>query len=102
MSQPTFPEPVNERWRIRGSVTSGSAAAWVIGMIEKAPSGRPASARISPMISAPIGVFEAGLRTKGQPIASAGATLWATRLSGKLKGVMKAQGPTATRLVIPR
>ena len=34
--------------------------------------------------------------------AIAGATLCATRFSGKLNGVMKAQGPIGTRLTIPR
>ena len=54
------------------------------------------------MIKAPIGVRSAGFSTKGQPQAMAGATLWATRFSGKLNGVMKEQGPIGTRRVIPR
>jgi hypothetical protein len=54
------------------------------------------------MISAPIGVFAAGLSTNGQPAAIAGATLCATRLSGKLNGVMNAHAPIGTRLTMPR
>ena len=69
---------------------------------ENAPLGRSVSASISAMISAPIGVFSAGLSTNGQPAAIAGATLCATRLSGKLNGVMKLHAPTGTRRVMPR
>ncbi len=54
------------------------------------------------MTSAPSGVRLAGLSTKGQPAAIAGATLCAARFNGKLKGVMKEQGPTGTRRVKPR
>jgi hypothetical protein len=42
------------------------------------------------MISAPMGVRLAGLSTNGQPTASAGATLCAARLSGKLNGEERA------------
>src|SRR5690606_28304049 len=48
------------------------------------------------------GVFEAGLSTTGQPAAMAGPTLWATRLSGKLKGVIAPTTPTGTRKAKPR
>ena len=44
-----------------------------------------------------IGVCDAGRSTIGLPAASAGATLCATRLSGKLNGVMPAIGPSGTR-----
>ena len=83
----------------RSSSTSG--VAWVpsSGRIENAPFGRSVSASTSPMISAPIGVFSEGLSTNGQPAAIAGATLCATRLSGKLNGVMKLTGPSGTRRV---
>ncbi len=43
--------------------------------------------------SAESGVCGAGFSTMEQPAAMAGATLCATRFSGKLKGVMPATGP---------
>jgi len=56
-------------------------------MTEHAPFGMSGhSASTSAIMSAPIGVLDAGLRTKGQPAAMAGAILCAARLSGKLKG----------------
>ena len=67
------------------------------GRIEKAPLGRSVSASTSPMMIAPKGVRLAGFITNGQPTAIAGATLWAARLSGKLNGEMKLQGPIGTR-----
>ena len=36
------------------------------------------------------------------PAANAGATLWTTRLSGKLNGVMPRIGPIGNRRVIPQ
>ena len=39
------------------------------------------------------GVCVAGFRTTGHPAASAGASLCATRLSGKLNGLIPATGP---------
>ena len=39
----------------------------------------------------------AGLSTIGAPTAIAGATLWATRLSGKLNGAMPSTGPRGAR-----
>ncbi len=54
------------------------------------------------MISAPTGVALAGLSTNGQPTASAGATLCATRFSGKLNGVMNEHTPMGTRFHMPR
>ena len=47
------------------------------------------------------GVWLAGFSTTGQPAAMAGATLWATRLSGKLNGVMAPTTPIGTRRVKP-
>ena len=54
------------------------------------------------MMMAPSGVREAGFITKGQPTASAGAILCAARLSGKLNGETKEQGPIGTRFQMPR
>ena len=53
------------------------------------------------MMIVPSGVRLAGLTTNGQPTASAGAILWAARLSGKLNGEMKLHGPIGTRFQIP-
>ena len=47
------------------------------------------------------GVWLAGLSTTGQPAAMAGASLWATRLSGKLNGLMAPTTPIGTRSVKP-
>ena len=43
----------------------------------------------------------AGLRITALPAASAGPTLWHTRLSGKLNGVIAATTPHGTRSVKP-
>src|SRR5208283_5038168 len=43
-----------------------------------------------------------GLEHMEQPAAMAGATLWATRFKGKLKGVIPAMGPRGKRLTIPQ
>ena len=53
------------------------------------------------MMIAPKGVRLAGFITKGQPIAMAGAILWAARFSGKLNGEMKLHGPIGTRFHMP-
>ena len=100
-SQPTSP-PVKLSNAMRSSSASAAASSLLQGRIENAPAGRSVSASTSPMISAPSGVFAAGLSTNGQPAAIAGATLCATRLSGKLNGVMKLQAPIGTRRVMPR
>ncbi len=47
------------------------------------------------------GVWLAGFRTTGQPAAMAGATLWTTRLSGKLNGAIAPTTPIGTRRVKP-
>ena len=47
------------------------------------------------------GVWLAGLSTTGQPAAIAGASLWATRLSGKLNGLIAPTTPIGTRNVNP-
>ena len=45
------------------------------------------------------GVCDAGFSTIGQPAAIAGATLWATRFSGKLNGLIAPTTPIGTRSV---
>lgn len=86
---------------MRGSSISGAASSLLQVITENAPFGRLVSASTSAMINAPTGVFAAGFSTNGQPAAIAGATLCATRLSGKLNGVMKLHSPAGTRRVIP-
>ena len=65
------------------------------------PFGRSVSAKNSASRSDPIGVDDAGFTTIGEPTASAGATLWATRFSGKLNGVMPSTGPIGNRRRMP-
>ena len=64
--------------------------------------GRPhSSMRSSASAMDENGVWLAGFSTTGQPAAMAGATLWATRLSGKLNGAMAPTTPMGTRSVKP-
>ena len=58
------------------------------------PGGNPASCMSSASSTAESGVADAGLRTTAQPAASEGASLCATRLHGKLNGVI---APTTPR-----
>jgi hypothetical protein len=96
-AQPTPGDPVNESSLNRSSVVNRSAASRLHGRMLNAPGGRSVSASNSPMINAPTGVCDAGLSTKGQPAAMAGAILCAARLIGKLNGEMNEQGPMGTR-----
>ncbi len=63
------------------------------------PGGRPASCSSSARRSAESGVCEAGLSTTAHPAARAGAILCATRLSGKLNGLIAPTTPIGTRIV---
>ena len=86
MPQPTSEEPV----KVIARVSSCSTIALPTsepgpGTTLSQPSGSPASSRISASFSAEIGVCPAGLRTTALPAASAGPSLWATRLSGKVE-----------------
>ena len=63
------------------------------------PAGSPACVSSSASRSADSGVCDAGLRTTAQPAASAGATLCATRLNGKLNGEIAPTTPIGTRSV---
>ena len=68
---------------------------------DSAPSGRPASRSVRASSSAESGVEEAGFRTTGHPAAMAGASLWHTRLSGKLKGEIAPTTPRGSRTMTP-
>ncbi len=97
MPQPTGPEPVNETTGRRGSSTSAEVSSLDRCSTDQEPSGRSVSASSSPSRNATFGVAGAGFSTIGAPTASAGATLCATRFSGKLNGAMPSTGPRATR-----
>ena len=66
------------------------------------PLGRPHSSRSSSARAmADSGVCDAGFSTTGHPAAIAGASLCATRLSGKLNGLIAPTTPMGTRSVNP-
>jgi hypothetical protein len=88
IDQPTGTEPVNDTCFTRASVTGRAASSLGATTTFSAPLAVPASSSTSASSSALSGVFGDGLTTIVLPDASAGATLWATRFSGKLKGVM--------------
>ena len=62
------------------------------------PGGSPASCSSSASRSAESGVCDAGFSTTAHPAASAGAILCATRLSGKLNGLIAPTTPIGTRM----
>ena len=95
--QPTWAEPVKLSSLTRGSSRRASASAPPHGTTLTPPAGTPARCRISASSSAGEGVWEAGLSTIGHPAATAGASLCATRLSGKLNGVIPTTTPTGKR-----
>jgi hypothetical protein len=97
IDQPTGPEPVKEMTGRRGSVTSEDIMSFGTGSTETIRGGRSVSAMISPSSSAVSGVAGAGLTRMGAPTAIAGATLCATRFSGKLNGAMPRTGPRGKR-----
>ena len=101
MRQPTAGEPVNESSLKRSSVDQavaqlaghgqdGDGALRQAGVVDDL-GDREHRERVA----------DGGLSTIEQPAAMAGATLWAARLSGKLKGLMPATGPTGKRRVMP-
>ena len=60
----------------------------------RCPAGSPhSSSSSSASAIADSGVCDAGFSTTGHPAAIAGATLWATRLSGKLNGLIAPTTP---------
>ena len=101
-AQPTPPEPVKVIALTRSSSTRTSpiSADGPTTTLSQ-PGGRPASSSSSASISAESGVWLAGLSTTAQPAASAGASLCATRLSGKLNGEIAPTIPIGRRSVKP-
>ena len=98
--QPTPLEPVKVISFTRSSSTRTSpiSAAGPTSTFSH-PGGRPASSSSSASRSADIGVWLAGFRTTAQPAARAGAILCATRLSGKLNGLIAPTIPIGRRSV---
>ena len=103
MPQPTGGEPVNVMSAMSGWSTSALPTVDPPPVTTLSqPSGRPhSSSNISARAMAENGVWLAGFSTTGQPAAIAGATLWATRFSGKLNGLMAPTTPTGTRRTKP-
>ena len=103
MCSPTSLLPVKDTLRTRWSATRASPRVPPEPVKHcTASAGTPASSRISTSFKADKGVSLAGLMITELPAASAGATtLWATRFSGKLNGVMATTTPTGTRNVNP-
>ena len=95
--QPMSGEPVNEILRNRSSRAIWSATLDRTGSTWYMPFGRSVSSKNSARRRAPTGVTEAGFTTIGAPTAIEGATLCATRFSGKLNGVMPNTGPNGNR-----
>ena len=99
--QPTLGLPVNVRSLNRSSATIRSPSSRVIGRTLTMPCGTPAASMISATVSIVSGSLDGGLRTIGFPVAMAGESLCAARLSGKLNGEMAAIGPIGKRRVMP-
>ncbi len=98
MPRPTAGLPVKLTSCMRGSVTRASPTTLPAPVtMFTAPAGTPASSKSRPKCSAVSGVGVGGLTTRVLPAARAGATLCASRLSGKLNGEMAATGPRGTR-----
>lgn len=99
--QPTSGEPVKvimatSGWSTRRLPTTDDGPVTTL----RYPGGRPHSSRSRvARAMAESGVWLAGLRTTGHPAAMAGASLWATRLRGKLNGVIAPTTPMGTRRV---
>src|SRR6266540_1763611 len=95
--QPTTSLPVKLTQPIRSSVQSGRATSGSAWTRENARFGQPEVSTARASKSAVTGVRGDGFRITGLPAASAGASLWSARLSGKLKGVIAVTGPTGNR-----
>src|SRR6185436_1987169 len=84
--QPTDGDPVNVSSVKRSSSTIRAPSSRVIGRM-----------LTSPTVSIVSGSLDGGLRTIGLPLAIAGGSLCAARLSGKLNGEIAAIGPHGNR-----
>src|SRR3954468_18981160 len=94
MRCPTGVLPVNDTMSMSDSTSAWPASAPDPVTTLNTPGGKPASSTASANASTASGSCGAGLTTTVLPIASAGATLPAMLVSGKLYGVMQATTPT--------
>ena len=103
MPQPTSGDPVNVTRAMPGWSTMALPTVPPLPVTTCSHSGgRPhSSISSSARAIADNGVWLAGLSTTGQPAAMAGASLWATRLSGKLNGEIAPTTPIGTRMAKP-
>ena len=102
MWRPTGVEPVNATRRTSGCETSASPISDPRPVTTlSTPSGTPASANSRATSSVASGVVAAGFATTVFPLASAGATLVPSSVSGKLYGVIAAHTPIGRRITIP-
>ena len=104
MPQPTSGEPVNVMSAMSSVVDDRVAdRAAAPGDDVEVPGREPALGRAAarPRAMADSGVCDAGLSTTGHPAAIAGASLCATRFSGKLNGLIAPTTPIGTRSVNP-
>ena len=99
---PTSRLPVNVIFRTRGSAHRPSPIVPPLPVMHWMPSaGTPHSSRSWVSLRALSGVSLAGFRMTALPAASAGPTLWHTRCSGKLNGLIPTTTPHGTRRVKP-
>ena len=85
--------PVNVTAAMRSSSTKGFTIFEGINKVWKAPGGKPASNKISSMLSAERGTLEACLRSPTLPAMSAGAAKRKTCQNGKFHGMIARTGP---------
>src|SRR5258705_3454717 len=95
--QPTAVLPVKLSSFSRSSETRIPASSFERGKTLRAPAGHPACSMICGKRSEVSEVCGAGFSTMVQPAAIAGASLCATKLIGKLNGVIAAMGPSGKR-----
>ena len=100
--QPTSALPVKLSIFKRESERSPATCEWSKGITFTCPAGIPASSKTSASNNAESGVRGEGLSTIVLPLAKQGATLWATRFSGKLNGVMPRMTPIGNRRTNPK
>ena len=91
-------EPVKEIRRARGSAVSAAPTSSPSPCTTfSTPGGIPASSQSSPSREQESGDHSAGLRTTGQPAASAGEIFQVESMNGAFHGVMITAGPAGIR-----
>jgi hypothetical protein len=98
MLRPVAVSPVKEMTGTSACCTSAAPASspmpWTM---LNTPPGSPASSMISGQRLADSGVHSAGLRTREQPLASAGASFHDSSMNGVFQGVMRPATPRGVR-----